>query len=521
MNAVRKTFGTNGVTALDGADFCVKSGEIHALLGENGAGKSTLMHILAGFLRPDSGSVMSDGTNCETGMVRQWPARVPGLSVWENCVLGTENGTGTGGPGLLAPYRKRARSLAADINKARGFGLPLDMPVEKLSESQCRLAAVLSLLLRDTRFLIFDEVTAGMGKPESEPLFELWRSLAAEGRGIVLISHKLEETLSVSENFTVLRRGKTVLSGACADYPEELILSAIFGKSEPRGEASHLPASPPGGSFGTPPGGGRPPRNAHPILTAERLSVRAPGFAPLRNVSFCARRGEIVGIAGLRESGTDTLELALTGFLRRGVSGKVSLGGTDYAGRGPLAFRNAGGAYLVAGRKAIGRGAFIVPQDERLSLRQNLLIHAHRRFLLPRPWQKIKLFDGKKISAFINDILAKADIQRDGSEKLGTLSGGMGRRLAGIREFAEDPALIVLSEPTWGMDRQRRERFFRYVRERADEGRAIIIFFSDADDIDGTADRFLVLRGGEIAEVPDPASVRRATVAAVQPEERP
>jgi simple sugar transport system ATP-binding protein len=497
MRRIRKTFPANGVTALDGADIRLFPGTIHALLGENGAGKSTLMHILAGFLQADEGAVFVEGRPAAfrspahalaagIGMVRQRPLLCPGLSVWEACVLGAEASRHAGLP-LLAPYRRRAREKARALDAAWRFGLPLDEPSENLSAAERQLASILALLLSGARFLIFDEPTAVLGEEESARLYALWRRLASDGAGIMLISHKLEETLALASSFTVLRKGAVALDGTVSLCGEAEILDAMFGSAENEavGAAVREAAC-----------GGRRDTGAQTILEARGFSVAEPGFPVLRDISFKAAAGEILGIAGVKESGTETLELSLAGFLRH-VRGNLTLCGSDIAGKGPRVFRQRGGAYLSAGRKRVGEHQFITPRDDRLSLKNNLLIHAHRRFYKTGILGWWKVLDGEKVRRFLSKILKKADIDRRAEEKLGSLSGGMSQRALGEREFAEDPRLLLFAEPAWGLDRRRRERFFRFLRERADEGRAVILFFADLDDIVAACDRILVLRNGQ------------------------
>jgi ABC-type uncharacterized transport system ATPase subunit len=503
MRRIQKTFPANGVKALCGADIRLVPGTIHALLGENGAGKSTLMQILAGFLQADEGRIFVDGRPvifrspatslaAGIGMVRQRPLLCPGLRVWEACALGAEVSGSAALFSLLTPYRRRARERVRELDAAWGFGLPLDEPSENLSAAERQLAAVLALLLCGARFLIFDEPTAVLGDEDSARLYALWRRLAAEGAGITLISHKLEETLSLAESFTVLRKGAVALSGKVSDYGEPEIIDAMFGDAENEG-ADGAAFAGKSAAYGD-----EREKAAELILEARGLSAAEPDFPVLCDISFEARSGEILGVAGVKESGTETLELSLAGFLRH-VTGTIKLCGEDIAGKGPRVFRERGGSYLSAGRKRTPAEQFIQPGDERLSLKNNLLIHAHRRFYKKGILGRFKVMDGEKARRFLSEILQKADIERRSEEKLGSLSGGMSQRVLGEREFAEDPRLLVFAEPAWGLDRRRRERFFHYLRERAGEGRAVILFFADLDDIVEVCDRILVLRNGRWA----------------------
>ncbi|MDR3161283.1 MAG: ATP-binding cassette domain-containing protein, partial [Spirochaetaceae bacterium] len=232
LKGIGKYFSSNGVQALDRADFDLLPGEIHALVGENGAGKSTLMHIMAGYLKPGAGTVCLDGRERNfrspadalasgIGMVRQHPSLVPGFAVWEDCVLGGEP---RAGPFL---NRKAARNLVRRLSDRWGFGLPIDRPTDTLTVSLRQKAAILALLLRKAAYLIFDEPTAVLTPGETAGLFALFSQLRSDGKGIVLISHKLEETLSLADRVTVLRKGRTAAVYSAASLDQTALISLI------------------------------------------------------------------------------------------------------------------------------------------------------------------------------------------------------------------------------------------------------------------------------------------------------
>ncbi|MDR2480913.1 MAG: ATP-binding cassette domain-containing protein [Spirochaetaceae bacterium] len=509
MREIYKYFPVNGITALNGANFNIKSGEIHALLGENGAGKSTLMQILAGFLTQDAGKITINGVEkrfrstqdaiiCRIGMVRQKPELTPGLKIWENCALGVE------GVCLLAGYRKSARERVHLLNKQLNFALPIDARTETLSIAQRQFAAVLALLLRGTLFLVFDEPTAMLSLQESVRLFDLWRKIIANGKGVVIISHKLEETLTLADRFTVLRNGKTALTCTAEDCSKQRIIEAMFGEEKPVQvkprrkmileddlETNTVQKDETKCVFDV---------NC-PVIEVKNLSVSETLFPALKNLSFKVKRGEILGIAGFRESGIETLELVLAGFIEHGISGSILLNGVEVTGKGTAVFRKNGGAHFSAGRKKIAAGKFIMPEDPCLSIRDNLLIYAHKRLLTQGFGKILKFFDKNKTDDWLSGVMNDAEINRNGKEKWGTLSGGMGQRLLGIREFAENPSLVLCTEPAWGLDRNRRQRFFHYLRKKAAEGCGIIIFFSDIDEFFIISDKIMVLRNGKCAEL--------------------
>jgi simple sugar transport system ATP-binding protein len=299
LRGIGKYFPAGGVTALEGASFELRPGEIHALLGENGAGKSTLMQILAGYLKPGAGGIFlggeerrfaapADALAAGIGMVRQHPGLNPGFRVWEDCVLGAEPCRG------FFLDRRKARNRVRELSDRWGFGLPLDQGTETLTVSQRQKAAVLSLLLRDARWLIFDEPSAVLSPGETEGLFRLFRLLAAGGTGIVLISHKLDETLALAGRVTILRRGKTVAASLpAASLSAEAAGALMFG----------LAAAPSGGASR---GGGDPGGALSPGGLCPRGGSVPGGLCPRRALSpagLCPRRGSVPGPCGAGTSG--------------------------------------------------------------------------------------------------------------------------------------------------------------------------------------------------------------------------
>jgi simple sugar transport system ATP-binding protein len=488
LKGICKFFPSNGIQALDGANFTLLPGEIHALVGENGAGKSTLMQIMAGYLSPSSGSIFvegkerlfktpADALGAGIGMVRQHPRQVPGFKVWENCVLGAE----------------KSRARVREVSEKWGFDLPLDMATEDLTISQRQKAAILSLILRDVRCLIFDEPTAVLLPDETRSLFQLFTRLRDEGCGIVLISHKLDETLAVSDRLTVIRRGQTREAGQAASLSPGELETLIFGTITNQTASGPVVLSE-SGAAGSPELPGKKFRE-ETVLSVRDLSVQEPGRPFIRNISFEIKRGKIIGIAGIRESGLETLETALTGFA--GNSRSKTLRGTILLNGRPVtdvrSFREEGGAYLGADRlgKNLASG---------LPLRESLIIHAHRRSRRGKfGLGTIGIMDGNFLDGFCEKILARAGIKRRSENRADSFSGGMLQRVLLAREFAEDASLVVLAEPGWGLDLQNREKMISRLRAQADEGRAVLLFSTDVDELLLIADEIFVLRNGNFS----------------------
>jgi simple sugar transport system ATP-binding protein len=499
LRGIGKYFAAHGINALDKADFDLLPGEIHALLGENGAGKSTLMHIMAGYLQPGTGRILvnrrerrfnapAEALAAGIGMVRQHPRLVPGFTVWEDCVLGAEPRTA----GIL--NRKAARTLIRTLSERWGFALPLELPTERLTVSQRQKSAVLSLLLRNAEYLIFDEPTAVLTPYETEGLFSLLRRLREEGKGIVLISHKLEETLSLADRVTILRKGKTVAVRAAASLEADSAGALMFGmeenagaglREEPAGSAGRdsrgKPAVSAGARFPKKPAEAAGQTS---LLSVRGLCISVPGRPLIRDLDLELGEGEILGIAGVRDSGLETLELALTGFLRP-ARGTITLRDREIAGQGPGGFRAAGGAYLSAETAAAAR----------LSIRDSIIIHAHRRARRGLPG-KAGIMDRRFLDFWTAGVMNRAQISLSPRARGDSFSGGMLQRIALARELAENAALLVLAEPGRGLDRNYRRKLTEELRFYVRTGRGALVFSTDVDELLSMAGTVLVLRNG-------------------------
>jgi simple sugar transport system ATP-binding protein len=497
LNGIGKYFPLNGIYALDDAGFDLRPGEIHALLGENGAGKSTLMHIMAGYLKPSTGAVRINGKEqhfthpadalaAGIGMVRQYPNLVPGFKVWEDCILGSEP--------LSGPFinRKKARNRIRSLSERWGFDLPIDRPTESLTVSLRQKTAVLALLLRNAEYLVFDEPTAVLTPGETQGLFALFTQLKAEGKGIVLISHKLEETLGLVDRVTVLRRGRTVAVRSAASLDAESLGNLMFDFEEgkEKSDVSSGPAPSLGGSLALKEGALQPSGRINAalkpdVLGVHGLSVELPGRPFIRGVDLELSPGKILGIAGVRDSGLETLELAVTGFLRP-AQGTIAVNGRNITGQGPGAFRKAGAAYLGAG---------ISGSAPSLSIRDNIILHAHRRSTRGF-WGKFAFMDRVYLDTWTTMVLGNARLSRSPRVGMSSFSGGMIQRIILAREYAEKASLLVLAEPGRGLDRVSRAALLRELGAYAGSGRAILVFSTDTEELAILSDEIRVLRNG-------------------------
>jgi len=517
LKGIVKYFPSNGVTALENAGLTLKSGEIHALLGENGTGKSTLMHILAGYFPPTAGTILIDGIkrhfsspanalSLGIGMVRQHPGFIQGFKVWEDCILGAEK------QNLHDAARKKkqpasffqkcgslfldsgaSRKRVEDLSNRWGFDLPLDSDAGSLTVSQRQKAAVLSLLLRNVKWFIFDEPTAVLTPGETNTIFELFRRLGNEGRGIILITHKLEEALSISDRVTIIRRGVTGESRNTTDLSIDDLKNAIFSidilkKPIPGNEEEDS-------RF---PGQQTTEAASHeekPVLVIKDLLLESPGMPPIRNINLRLMSGRILGIAGVRDSGLETLELAVTGFLApTRIEGAITLNGHYISGRGIKGFRDAGGTYLGADRL----GSNLAPE---LPLSESLIIHAFRR---ARQGFGIFLNMGR-LNSWCGKIMSRSGIDRPYSDRASSFSGGMLQRILLAREFAEEASLVVLAEAGSGLDEANKARLAEELKAIAQSGAAVLLFSTDIEELSSLADEIMILRNGTLyaANKPD------------------
>ncbi|MDR1031462.1 MAG: ATP-binding cassette domain-containing protein [Treponema sp.] len=498
LQGIQKYFPANGVHALDNTRFDLHDREIHALLGENGAGKSTLMHIMAGYLTPTAGRILvdmqeqrfaspADALALGIGMVRQHPHLSPGFTVWEACILGAEPGS----PWFLQP--RKARNQVRSLSERWGFDLPLDQDTTTLTVSQRQKTAVLALLLRQVRYLIFDEPTAVLTPGETQGLFELFRLLREDGKGLVLISHKLEETLGIADRVTVLRKGKTQASRAARSLGNDTLQDLMFGMDRKK-RGSLIKANLPQPASEESSSG----CSEKTILSVQGLSIETPGRPFIRHIDLELAPGTIAGIAGVRDSGLETLELGISGLLAPS-GGSIRLNGRELTGKGIKTFREAGGGYLSADRT----GSALAPH---LPLQDSIIIHAYSRSL--RGFLgKWGIMEQRFLDSWAARIMNQAQVAGSFKTRADSFSGGMLQRILLAREFAEKTTLLILAEPGWGLDTKKREWLAGELRGYVKPGRGAILFSTDVDELLAVSDTIWVLRNGrfsaQIALKPD------------------
>ena len=466
-----------GVVANDDVSLRIAPGEVHALLGENGAGKSTLVKMIYGLVRPDAGQMRLFGETFEpqepraaraagVGMVFQHFSLFDALSVAENIALGMEN----------AP---RLRDLSARIRAVSDtYGLPLapDRIVGDLSAGERQRVEIIRCLLQEPRLLIMDEPTSVLTPQEVEILFKTLRKLSAEGTAILYISHKLEEIRALCDNATILRLGKVVGSCIPRDTSARDMAEMMVGKV----------LVPPTRAGKTP---------GEVVLTLDRLSLRSPSAfgMPLREISVEVRRGEVLGIGGVAGNGQDELLAALSGEMPS-APGMVRFQGQDVSGLGPTARRALG--ILSAPEERLGHAA--VPD---MSLTENAMLTAAARENLDRGG----MLDWAAARAFAERIIATFDVRTPGPGNAArSLSGGNLQKFVIGREVLQRPDLLVVNQPTWGVDASAAAAIRQALLDLAEGGTALVVISQDLDELMEISDRFAALNEGRLSE-PRPA----------------
>lgn len=459
LRGITKRFGVT--VALDGAQLAVRAGTLHALLGENGAGKTTLMRIAFGMLRPDAGTIETNGTGrrwrssagaiaAGLGMVHQHFLLVPAMTVAENVSLGER--------GLFRGFDPHA---AADRVRRIGTetGLMLDPAslVADLSVGAQQRLEIVKALARDAKILILDEPTAVLSPAESQELYAWLRSFVARGRTVVLITHKVREALALADDVTVLRRGRTVLSGVSAELGESAVVAAMIGAGGVNEEQA-----------------ARAERSAAArdvVISLQQVSVTDDrGVSRLRDITMDVRAGEIVGIAGVEGSGQRELLRVMAGRLEP-----------------------------TSGRARLPAHTGFVPEDRlrdalipAMTLVENFALKEAGGARGSMPWSSYELRT--------RTALLEHDVRASGTASAaGALSGGNQQKFVLGRELEGSPAALVVENPTRGLDIRAAAHVLAALRSARAAGVAVAVYSSDLDEVLSIADRMIVCFDGRTA----------------------
>lgn len=462
------------VRAIDGADFTVEQGEIHSLLGENGAGKSTLMKILYGMTTPTAGEVRVFGKPVAItrpaqaialgiGMVHQHFMLTPVMTVAENVVIGSEPVRG------VFFDRKKAEAQVAAMIDEYNFHISATAKVETLSVGEQQRVEILKALYRGADLLILDEPTAVLTPQEVEDLFRVMRQLKAAGKSIIIITHKLKETMEIADRVSVLRQGKMIESGVpVAGTTMNELAQMMVGRDVELSVTR------------------RAEQVGEENFSVRGLSLTERGVPILRDVCLSLRKGEILGIAGIEGNGQTELIEVLTG-LRRPDHMELFKDGKPLSGNAA--------AFLAAG---VGH----VPEDRmtrglvlEMSIEDNLILGYHRRPAFARRGLRLATAIRRFAEQERTEFAIKApNVQ----ERCSALSGGNQQKVVIARVFSENPDVIIVAQPTRGVDVGAMEYIHHRLLDLRDGGKSILLISADLDEVRSLSDRLAVIYGGRI-----------------------
>lgn len=476
LSGITKSFGT--LLANSAVDLVLRSGEIHALLGENGAGKSTLVKILYGLLAPDSGEIRIGGEAVTLASPREARARGIGMvfqhfSLFEDFTAIDNIAIPLEGATANRALREQVRAKAAHF----GLAIDLDRPVHTLSAGERQRIEILRALMQDPKLLILDEPTSVLTPSESEALFRTLDILAAEGAGILFISHKLEEVRRLCTVATVLRAGRVVAEADPREVSARELAALMVG--EGIGELRAAPAH----DFG------------EAILACEKLAVDPDTVHGIRlsGVNLTVRAGEIVAIAGVAGNGQSELYAAISGEGGRVTGGSIRIAGKDMTRADINDRRRAGAAFVPEARL----GQATLPQA---SLSENIVLSWHATEDIGGGTFGGMFLNRARLNGIAFAIIRKFDVRTPSPDPAAAqLSGGNLQKYIVGREVMRKPGLIVIDQPSWGVDARAATHIRQTLIDLAAEGAAVLVITQDLDEALTLADFIVVMREGELS----------------------
>ncbi|WP_139904916.1 ABC transporter ATP-binding protein [Clostridium thermarum] len=479
MLNIRKEF--SGIVANDNITLQVKPGEIHALLGENGAGKSTLMSVLFGLYKPDAGMIKVKGKEVKItspniandlgiGMVHQHFKLVHNFTVTENIILGIERVRG--GKIDIASASKRIKELS-DRYK---LSVDPDAVIEDITVGMQQRVEILKMLYRDSEILIFDEPTAVLTPQEINELIAVMKHMAAEGKTIIVITHKLKEIKAVADRCTVIRKGKSIATVNVAETSEAKMAELMVGR-QVSFKVDKAPA-----------------KYGKEVFKIEDLKVMGNrGIQAVKGINLSVSAGEILGVAGIEGNGQTELIEAITG-LRNIESGKITINGVDITRMSVRQRNEAGLGHIPEDRHKYG-----LVLD--FSLEDNMVLENYYR----EPYSKGGILNREKIHSYADELIKQFDVRSalGGLTKARSMSGGNQQKAIIAREIDRSPEVLIVAQPTRGLDVGAIEYIHKRLIEERDKGKTILLFSLELDEILNLSDRIAVIYEGEIVGIVD------------------
>lgn len=476
MDGIRKEF--PGIVANDNINLRVKKGEIHALLGENGAGKSTLMNVLFGLYQPEKGEIRVRGERVEItnpniandlgiGMVHQHFMLIDTFTVTENIILGSEPTKG----GRM--NKRKAEKEIAELSAQYGLSVNPKALIKDISVGMQQRVEILKTLYRGADILIFDEPTAVLTPQEIQELMGIMKKLTAEGKSIILITHKLKEIKQICDHCTVIRRGKGIGTVEVASATTNELAAMMVGR-EVNFSVDKSKADP-----------------KHEVLKVNNLVVTDNrGVEMVKQLNISVRSGEILGLAGVEGNGQSELIEAITG-LRSIQDGNVLLNGIELPKKSPRKVTEAGIGHIPEDRHKLG-----LVLD--FSIQENMVLQTYYK----KPYAKGGIINENAIQEKAQELVTDYDVRTPSIQTLArSLSGGNQQKAVIAREVDRSPDLLIAAQPTRGLDVGAIETIHsRLVKER-DKGRAVLLMSFELDEILNVSDRIAVIYDGKIVDI--------------------
>ena len=474
MKEIVKKFGD--FTANDHVNLTVHKGEVHAILGESGAGKSTLMNVLYGLYRPTSGTIAINGREVVLtspkhaielgiGMVHQHFMLIQPFTVTENIVLGVEPKKG------IVLDKAEARKRVVELSEKYGMKVDPDAKIEDISVGMQQRVEILKVLYRGADTLILDEPTASLTPQEIDELMEIIRNLTADGKSVILITHKLKEITACSDYCTIIRAGKYIQTVKVGEVDENKLAALMVGRDV---------------NFVVDKQEQKPGETALEVKDLHAKDYRDVEI--LKGLNLNVRKGEIVGLAGVDGNGQTELVEILTG-LKKAESGQITMLGQDVFNKTPKEIFDAGISSIPADRQKHG---LILD----FSIEDNMILQHFDK----EPFSKKGILNRKEIRANATELMEKFDVRPRNSEAkpAGTLSGGNQQKVIIAREVTNDKDLLIAVNPTRGLDVGAIEFVHKYIVEQRNKGRAVLLVSFELDEIMSLSDRIEVIFDGQI-----------------------